>query len=174
MRRAAFAIGLVAALLGAACGGAAKSAGEPAPQSPAGYPQGGAASAPPSAQSYAPTPGYPAAPEPPPPGSSAAGAPSGGVSSREATLGKARSDLDVAQRELDVAAGDCVAACRALGSMDRATGHLCGLAQDRDERGRCEDAKTKVRGARDKVRTTCGTCPGGVTVDRNAPIPSPP
>ena len=159
-------VGLVAVCVASACGGAAKNAEEPAPQSPASYPQSGAS---PERQAQPGQPGgYPQTPqvaEPPP---------TGGAPTREATLGKARSDLDVAQRELDVAAGDCVAACRALGSMDRATGHLCGLAQDHDERSRCEDAKTKVRGARDKVRNTCGACPGGVTVDRNAPVPSPP
>ncbi len=162
--RARIGAGLVMLALAPSCGGAAKSAGESAPQSPASYGESTKQSA------QAPQGGYP------PAGYSSAvpdSQPGSVAPAREVTLGKARSDLDVAQRELDVAAGDCVAACRALGSMDRATGHLCGLAQATDERTRCEDAKTKVRGARDKVRTTCGTCPGGVTVDRNAPVPSP-
>ncbi len=147
--RCVCAVGLVA-IVTAACGGAAKSASEPA--SPA-------TSAPPG---YAPLPA---------PGG-AAGTGTGAAPSREATLSVARGDLESAQRELDVAAGDCMAACRALGAMDRATGHLCGLVQESDERTRCEEAKNRVRGARDKVRTTCGTCPGGVSVDRNAPVPT--
>jgi hypothetical protein len=150
-----------------ACGGAAPHAAPAeAPPSAFGYGDSGK-SQPQQAPGYPPgAPTTPAAPE-----SQATTTPTG--ASREATLGRARSDLDAAQRELDVAASDCAAACRALGSMDRATLHLCGLAQVDDERMRCEDAKTKVRGARDKVRTTCGSCPGGVTVDRNAPVPSP-
>jgi hypothetical protein len=144
-----------------ACGGAAKS-----------VPEAESAPASPSKNADAPS-GY--APGPPPPAPPPQQAqPGAGATTREGMLGKARSDFDGAQRELDVAAGDCVAACRALGSMDRATAHLCGMAQQQDERARCEEAKTKVRGARDKVRTTCGSCPGGPTVDKNAPIPSAP
>jgi hypothetical protein len=161
MKRAVLAVALAVIAVASACGGAAKSAADAPPQSPPGYvySQSG-----PPAQPLPPQAGYP-------PGTPE-GQPGGGLS-REAALGKARSELDEAQRELDVATSDCFAACRALGSMDRATGHLCGLALDGDERSRCEDAKTKLRGARDKVKTTCGTCPGGVTVDRNAPVPSP-
>lgn len=153
--RRAIAVGFVA-LVVVACGGAAKQASEPASPAaspaPAGYP--------------------PPAPPPPPP--SAGGAQPGSVpSSREMAIQQARSELDSAQRELDVSASDCRAACRALGSMDRAAGHLCGLAQEQTERDRCEDAKKSVRGARDKVKATCGSCPGGPSVDRNAPIPTP-
>src|SRR5262245_36071189 len=39
---------------------------------------------------------------------------------RAAVMRQASSDIDVSQRELDVAGGDCRNACRALGSMDRA------------------------------------------------------
>jgi hypothetical protein len=94
--------------------------------------------------------------------------------SREVATQQARTELEAAQRELDVSASDCRAACRALGSMDRAAGHLCALAQEQTERDRCEDAKKSLRGARDKVRTTCGSCPGGPSVDKNAPVPSMP
>lgn len=84
---------------------------------------------------------------------------------------QAASDLERSQRELDVAGGDCRNACRALGSMDRAAGHLCTLAQSDDERRRCEEAKEQVRSARVKVRKMCGTCPD-VALERDAPIPS--
>ena len=151
-----------------ACGGAAPHAAPAeAPQS-GGMGYGDAKSAPQQAQGYP-----PAAPGTPLTTPVAEGTATSTGASREVTLGRARGELETAQRELDVAASDCAAACRALGSMDRATLHLCGLAQVDDERLRCEDAKTKVRGARDKVRTTCGSCPGGITVDRNAPVPSP-
>lgn len=84
---------------------------------------------------------------------------------------QASREIEAAQRELDVAAGDCRNACRALGSMDRATGRLCNLAQSTDDRHRCDDAKTRVQSARVRVKSTCGTCPD-VSVDKNDPIPS--
>jgi hypothetical protein len=86
-------------------------------------------------------------------------------------MSQASSEIEASQRELDVAGGDCNNACRALGSMDRAAGRLCGLAQAEEEHRRCGDAKSRVQSARDKVRATCGACPD-VSVDRNAPIPS--
>lgn len=90
---------------------------------------------------------------------------------RAAALSQASAEMETSQRELDVAGGDCQNACRALGSLDRAAGHLCGLARASDEVSRCEDAKARVHRARDKVRSTCGSCPE-VSVDRDAPIPS--
>jgi hypothetical protein len=142
-----------------ACGGGAKEA-----RAPESAPSPGYAPATPAAQ-----------PPPAPPTASApAGGSVAGQPSREMAVNQAKGDLDTAQRELDVAAGDCGAACRALGSMDRAAGHLCGMAQEQGERDRCEDAKTRVRRARDKVKATCGSCPGGPSVDRNAPVPSGP
>lgn len=113
---------------------------------------------------YAPPP-PPAAPAQPQPGQA------GGASLRPGVAAAAR-ELDVASRELDVSAGDCQAACRALGSMDRSAGRLCEIAHDGDELRRCDDAKRRVFGARDKVRETCGSCPGGPSVDRGAPVPS--
>jgi hypothetical protein len=113
----------------------------------------------------APGAGY--APPPPPPG-----APGPPADARAAGLLRAAGDLESAQRELDVAAGDCRNACRALGSMDRAAGHLCTLAATPDERQRCDAAKNKLYTARDRVRSTCGACPEGPSVERNAPVPS--
>jgi hypothetical protein len=81
-------------------------------------------------------------------------------------------DLDEAERELQSSAGDCVTACRALGSMERATAHLCALASVPSDLRACEDAKSKVLAGRDRVRTSCGDCPNGPSLDRNAPIPS--
>jgi hypothetical protein len=94
-----------------------------------------------------------------------------GMNTTESSRGRARTDLDRAERELAGAAGDCAAACRALGSMERATGHLCELTSGSDNL--CEDARAKVRAARDRVRSTCGSCPGGPNLERSAPIPSP-
>jgi hypothetical protein len=79
-------------------------------------------------------------------------------------------ELNRAQAQLEAAAGDCAAACRALASMQRATERLCALADGADDRRRCDDAKTRLVAARDRVRSACGGCPGGPSVDRNAPI----
>lgn len=90
---------------------------------------------------------------------------------RKVALIQATVDIEASQRELDLSGNDCETACRALGSMDRAAGRLCSLAQTDDEARRCGDARTKLYSARDKVKYSCGSCPD-VSVDRNAPIPS--
>lgn len=86
-------------------------------------------------------------------------------------LAGASGEVDRAQREIEIAAGNCENACRALGSMDRATGKLCTLARSTHELDRCGDAKTRLQNARDRVKRTCVRC-ADVTVDRDAAIPS--
>jgi hypothetical protein len=98
----------------------------------------------------------------------------GSTPTRSAAIARLSSEIEAAQRELDMAGSNCTAACRALASMDRAAGHLCELALGGDEIRRCEDAKDRVRAARDRVRAACGRCERGPSVDRNAPIPSRP
>lgn len=136
--------------------------GDPAKAQSAGYPESADAK-----------PGQPA---PPPPSSPTTTSPQGGAQpiapGRSTALARAGSDFDAAQRELDVAAGDCRNACRALASMDRAAGHLCELAQASEETRRCDDARRRVLSARERVKQTCGGCPGGPSVERNDPIPS--
>jgi hypothetical protein len=80
--------------------------------------------------------------------------------------------LDHAEADLRSASSDCASACRALASMERATGELCSLTGEGDDASRCEDARRRLLGARDRVKQSCGGCPGGPSVDRNAPIPS--
>jgi hypothetical protein len=94
------------------------------------------------------------------------------LSPHAAAVQGASNEIDSSQRELDVAAGDCRNACRALGSMDRAAGRLCGLTQGQPDATRCDDAKLHVYTARDRVKKTCGQCDGGPSVDHDAPIPS--
>ena len=160
-------------LVAQGCGSSQKEARSPSTAEPArpadtaAYGQGGV----PRADDGKPSqPNYPSAP-PPPPGAPAGMAQPG---SRALVMRQAAIELDVAEREILVASGDCRSACRALGSMDRATGHLCELAVEPDDRDRCDDAKAKLLVARDRVRSTCGSCPGGASVERAAPIPSVP
>lgn len=171
--RAALAAFVASALV--ACAAGRKSAEAPAATSPAsepaGYAQQPALQATPPPPPAAPSPGADAlSPQPGQPGT-APGTYAPPPPNRSIALSQASSDIEASQRELDVAGGDCRNACRALGSMDRAAGRLCGLAQSNDEQRRCSDAKTRVYSARDKVKNTCGSCPD-VSVDRDAPIPS--
>jgi hypothetical protein len=52
-------------------------------------------------------------------------------------------------------ATSCSSACSALGSMTRATDHLCALTGEVD--ARCTDARARTRTAEAKVKTSC-TC----------------
>jgi hypothetical protein len=172
---------LVAGALALASGcAAAKQAPSAEPSAPQGYGQGAypAGAAPQSQPGYAPAPPPPPSPEAAPATPSTAAKPrqpnGGGTAptDRSLALRAASSEIEASQRELDISGGDCRNACRALGSMDRAAGRLCELAQGADEGSRCGDAKQRVYSARDRVRTSCGSCPNGPSVDRAAPIPS--
>lgn len=182
MKRSACAIVVTSALV-AACASGSKEA------APARSPAGAGAAAASTEQDKAKAdaqpaqPGY-AQPGPPPPPQArveaqsttttpATGATGGATTSRSVAIQQANRDIDSAQRELDVAGGDCRNACRALGSMDRAAGRLCVLTRDEGTPARCDDAKARLFAARDRVRNTCGSCPDGQpSVDRNAPVPS--
>jgi hypothetical protein len=154
---------LRAAILGAMlglpltmCGGAASM--PPASPAPAQEVPAGAA-APPATYPEA-QPGYPQQLQspPPPPGQPSAPAP-GDAADVARRREAARTELGQAQRDLEAAASDCSAACRALASMERATLHLCELAADPDDRGRCDDARQRLHTARERIRSACGTCP---------------
>jgi hypothetical protein len=84
----------------------------------------------------------------------------------------ARREFDRARIDLEAAANDCSVACRALTSMERAVAHLCALTEEPDDRRRCDSARKQLLSARTRVRQACGSCPGGPSVDREAPIPS--
>ncbi len=127
------------------------------------------APAPPAAAAVAPAPvvdSVATAPPPPPP-SAFADAP------RMQSVEEARLAVTASSREIESAAGNCPTACRALGSMDRATGRLCALAVSSSDHRVCADAKTKLLNARGEVRAACVSCPGGVVVEPDAPCPSP-
>jgi hypothetical protein len=124
-----------------------------------------------------PPPGAPPGDEPKPEPRPTPATPATTPGGRAVALDKAASDIETAQRELDVAGSSCQNACRALGSMDRAAGHLCQLTREDSSqaggRDRCDDAKRRLYNARDKVRGSCGTCPDNQpATDRNAPVPS--
>jgi len=77
---------------------------------------------------------------------------------RAVAIRAAQREVESAQREVDAAGSDCAAACRALGSLERAAVHLCGLAVDPPDVRRCEDARDSVDRARSRVRASCGGC----------------
>ena len=163
---------------------AARKNDAPAAQSPAGSAADGAPSTG-GAAGYSPGPSQYSQPAPPPPSPSAAPpaeapkAEPGPAQTQTTPQGRAvainkdTNDIESAQRELDAAGSSCHNACRALGSMDRASGHLCLMTREDNTHDRCDDAKRRLYNARDKVRGSCGTCPDNQpATDRNAPVPS--
>jgi hypothetical protein len=138
------------------CGAAA-----PAEQAPSATPAGAPATESAPAPGQYPQGTYPSAP-PEQPGYPAPSAATGGAAPDQTDLAQrraaARAELDRAQSDLDAAATDCAAACRALSSMERATQHLCTLASDPDDQKRCDDAQHRLATARARVKSSCGTC----------------
>lgn len=55
-------------------------------------------------------------------------------------------------------ADPCATACSALSSMERAAKHLCDLTGDADSR--CDNARSRVSGAAERVNASCPVCPG--------------
>jgi len=68
---------------------------------------------------------------------------------------------------------DCKNACRSLQSMERAASHLCELTRGTRDSFRCEDATLRVKDERRHIRSSCGACPMGQSLDPNAPLPPP-
>ena len=95
-----------------------------------------------------------------------------GAARTENPLGQAQGDFEAASRELSSTMSTCETACHALDSMDRATGRLCAHGAAGDDAEGCVEAKGKVIAARARVRAACHVCPGGPTLDGDAPIPS--
>ena len=144
--------------------GLAGCAGAAAPKSAAEAPAQAQQPAPGSYPASMPLPSAPqSSADHPAAGAAAPAAPTATVPRREGL----RRDIEAAQRELDLSGADCASACRALGSMERATARLCTL-----EEASCEDVRVRLRKARERVRATCGGCGGAPSVDPDAPIPS--
>ena len=73
-------------------------------------------------------------------------------------LARAQKTFDDSNASFLSASGDCASLCKALGSMQRAADHLCELTKggaDSDKK-RCTDAQTKLDGAKERVKSTCG------------------
>lgn len=64
------------------------------------------------------------------------------------------------QVALSVRSG-CERACRALLSMHRATERLCELASDEPEKKACQQARQRLREAKETVRRSCQRCEQG-------------
>jgi hypothetical protein len=84
---------------------------------------------------------------------------------RAADGGAAASEADTLARSIaesaeslatatGASAGECITACRAVGSMRRATERLCAL----EPGPRCNDARAALASAAEKVRAACPTC----------------
>jgi hypothetical protein len=74
------------------------------------------------------------------------------------TVEQAGLELDRAAAELNASGSDCARACKALGSMNRASERICALEPDTGTGGRCRRARERVTEAADRVRRSCA-CP---------------
>ena len=167
MKRAQSFSAFVLALVAVACGAA-----EPEPRAPESA--GGAAkSTTPADQDRArPQNAPPSQPQPPPP--STPGGTREYAQPPQATpqaLGDPWLEFQSAQAQLEATTSDCAVACKALASIDRATGHVCAMTSASDH---CTSARETLKSARRKVRAECTACPQGPTVDPDGPIPSVP
>ena len=163
---------LVATMAGCGMGSAPPAKSPPSPpssdrESPATMTEPAPASAPGAGATASPPPAAAAQPSPAPV------APPAPASEAAATMtGQVAADLKRAEHE--IAAGDCPTACRALGSMEHAVVFLCAASQSAEDEDRCANARRRLTSARRRIRTTCGGCPGGPSVEPDAPIPSTP
>jgi hypothetical protein len=70
------------------------------------------------------------------------------------TIGNARADFQGREHDIELAASDCQAACKALASLERAANHLCAVAEPEE----CTDARVRVDRAKRAVQSQCGGC----------------
>ena len=70
------------------------------------------------------------------------------------TIGNARADFQGREHDVELAASDCQAACKALASLERAANHLCAVAEPEE----CTDARVRVDRAKRAVTSQCGGC----------------
>ncbi|MEI7891449.1 MAG: hypothetical protein WCI05_00070 [Myxococcales bacterium] len=97
----------------------------------------------------------PAVTTPAPPAAPAASVWAGGVDRGQAL----EAEINRTSMELELAVAQCLVACRALASMERAVEQLCVLSEQEDER--CKRARERLVRARDLVMRACGTCVAG-------------
>ncbi len=70
-------------------------------------------------------------------------------------------DLSVAEGLALSGQAGCDRACRALRSMIRSADRLCAMAEDEAEKRVCDEARRRVRWAKDTVRSNCRRCDEG-------------
>ena len=143
------AVGLSGACVVAACGGG--SAQAPSSVTPAGQGEGAPPPSYPPAVPQATT-GVTPTDEPQPHNGAVQPRPPPPVDNYRSN---ARDELNRAEAQIAAAPKDCMSACRALASMERAAKSLCDLG-GADE---CSQARARVEAARDRVRSSCGSCP---------------
>jgi hypothetical protein len=104
-----------------------------------------------------------------------AGPRKGGGIARPTTDDAAKPDAPASKDEASAAhrasAGDaCATACRALTSMASSADRLCKLSGEDD--GRCDDARSRVRGAAARVKSACPGCSVSTQAPATAPGPA--
>jgi hypothetical protein len=172
--RSLFGVAALALVL-EACGAGARPPAAPAASAPGAAPQDATAA---SEAAATPRAGPTSAGAPPPPAAAAPAAPMTVVETSPQPVATMPSSMtaevgaEMKRAEHDVATGDCPTACRALGSMERSVVFLCAANTSTDDADRCANGRRHVLSARHRIRTNCGGCPGGPSVEPDAPIPS--
>jgi hypothetical protein len=78
--------------------------------------------------------------------------------------------FEAAEAQTLSAGADCAGACKALKSMQRSASGICSLASTEADKVRCHQAQERVRAARERIRSSCGQCQDGPSLDPAAPI----
>ncbi len=78
------------------------------------------------------------------------------VDSARADAQRALADFGGTETAVFASLGDCVAACRALSSLETAATHICQMEQGSDE---CARVLQRASAARSRVEVACGRCP---------------
>jgi len=91
----------------------------------------------------------------PRPNEAPAPSPSSSASTASSSSATAAAELDEGERMIEVAAGDCAAACSGLARIEGARAKACT-----SKSAACKDAQTREADAKKRVKSFCGECGG--------------
>jgi hypothetical protein len=75
-----------------------------------------------------------------------------------ARRGTAQAEIGEALRALEVAGDACGSACPSLADLRAGVGHLCGVADTKDDDRMCKESRVTLLATETKVRASCGAC----------------
>jgi hypothetical protein len=78
-----------------------------------------------------------------------------GLAARRAA---AQAEIGEALRALEVAGDACGSACPPLADLRVGVGHLCGVADTKDDDRMCKESRATLLATESKLRPSCGAC----------------